>query len=277
MKRKTKKIYVVTHNLEGFECRWSNAIKNNGYDKISRDFLKDLLPNGFGILVKRGSYQSGKDSPKESSLYLHRVIAGLYYNIVGKEIHHLNKIETQNDIWNLVPMEQGIHQEIDGWKDFEKGFNRSIELKKELQIAQFFKEYESQSRAKWSNQSSDGVILMILKLKTSGLSTKKIIKMMKGKAGEKKVREHLRTFCLAKEFSEYLELQLNEEFSDLYAKLDEKWRYVISWEKNKDTNLQEFEAFNNAQIGESDNQANLYLKNNGNEGIYYGYLMEEIF
>ncbi len=228
--------------------------------------------------VKDGAYLNGEDSEKESSLYLQRLVATLYYNAVGLFCHHLNKVKGQNDIWNLIPIEKSLHDEIDGWKNFEKGFNKAIEYKKELQIKQFYKTNSS----RWSLASDEGVIFIIIKLKASGMNTRKIIKRMQDKVCEKKVREYLRFFYFSEEFLEFLESQSIEEFLDLYTNLDSKWMYVVNWEMNKDKNLQEFEALIEAQKSVSNNPEFLLSDYRSDEGIDYGYMnvedmLEELF
>ena len=272
-------IYIAVGNIKDFDCRWASpSLNENGYHKLKTDFLNELLPAGIvDLLFKRGINIHGKIGSSGSKFYVQRLVATLFYITVGLEIHHLMKLKTMNNIWGLIPVNKGIHDRMTAWKDLEREFNKSIELERELQIAQFAKEYESKLKSKWSNQSSEGVILEILQMKVSGMPTAKIIKKMKGKAGEKKVREHLRTFYHAKEFSEYLEAQLGEEFSDLYANLDEKWKYIVKWEKNRNSNINEFLAPKRQKEGINSNSISTRPKDNVSAEIYYGYELEEIF
>lgn len=278
-----EKLYVYVGNNKNSGCRWTTLIKKAyGYRKITLSFLEMIFePSILDEFIKRGCYIDGQKSGSGSSIYVQRFIASLYYVIVGFDAHHLNKIRSQNDIWNIVPIEEKLHKQLDGWADSDKAFNRAIELKKELQIKQF----AETKRTNYSVKSSSDSILKILKLKAQGLSTAEIINKMKGKVGERKIREYLNTFYHAEEFVAYYVSQSEEDFSDLYANLDEKWRYVKNWEKSKNKTLAEFEAFKVAQLQQVEDLADIEVNSNNNADNYYGHIdldeldevLEEIF
>lgn len=237
-------VIFIKENLKNSDCRCTNLIiSENGYYKISREFYLGMYsPKEQNYFTKNGNYISGNDSQSGSSIYLQRHIASFYYDITGLEVHHLDKDPFRNDIWNLVPLPETPHRRIDGYTDFKKGFDEAIELKKELQIKQFSEKEELVKNSKNTLQTRENIILDILRLKAEGLSANGIIKKMRGKVGEKKIRKYLKTFFYAKEFLDYLEIQSDYEFLDLYANLDEKWQFIAKWEKYKDKTLQEFQA-----------------------------------
>lgn len=275
-----EKLYVYVGNAKNSGCRWTTLIKKAyGYRKIPFSFFEMIFkPSVLDELIERGCYITGQKSVCDSSIYVQRFIASLYYVIVGFDAHHLNKIRSQNDIWNIVPIEEKLHKQLDGWTDSDRALNRAIELKKELQIKQFAETKSTNYSVKRSCDS----ILEILKLKAQGLSAKEIIKKMKNKLGERKIREYLKTFYHAEEFVAFYESQTEEDFSDLYANLDEKWRFVTNWEKSKDKTLSEFEAFKFAKLPVVKDLADIEVNSNNNADNYYGHInldaiLEEIF
>lgn len=269
-KWKRMAIYLIVENIKQSGRREIPIeINENGYYKLDRECLIDCLPQQvFSELIKRGIYINGKDSLKDSNVYIQRFVPSLYYNMVELEGHHLMKNKAQSDILHIIPLKTGIHQQIDRLTDIQKGIDKSIEQEKELQIIQFGK--KPQRRL----QNRATVIESILKLKVSGKSTGEIIEAMKPTICDKKVREHLKFFHYASGFLEYLKNQEQEEFAEEYSKLGKEWQFVVEWECIRDKNLQEFWASNRTK---TINKAKIPANSNGDKTSYLRDYLEDIF
>lgn len=270
------KIYMIIDGEKGLDCRWTElSKKDNGYFKVDRDFLIEFMPSEvFEVLVKRGIYINGKDSEKESGVYIQRLILALYYIIVGLQGHHLLKILAQNYISHLIPIKIGVHQELDR-EDFLEGIEQSFEFERKEQIKQFADDEERKLKSRNRLQNREETIIRILELSVKGLSVDEIVQVMDGKVCDKKVREYRNLFPLAEEFLGYLEYQKDKEFSGLYSNLGEKWRYVIKWEERKNKNIAEFLASKMGKKFINSNSTFTPEKDKINQESYYGYLSKE--
>lgn len=271
------KIYMIIDGVQGFDCRWTDlTLNDNGYYKIDRDFLIEFLPpENFNILIKRGIYISGKDSESESDVYIQRLIGALYYCVVGLELHHHMKFLAQNEINTLIPLEKRTHRKIDRM-NFDKGFKKSLEYEKKLQVKQFALSEESKLKSRNTLQNREVTIKKILELKVGGMNFDEIFVAMDGKICDKKIREHINLFPLAEEFLAYLDSQENKEFPDLYSDLDKQWRYIIAWEKRKNENIGEFLASKKGNLVSNSGSAFTPEKSKINKENYYGLISGEI-
>lgn len=269
------KIFIVLCNGQSMDCRWSKLKKKtSGYYKVDREFLLNFLGQKiFDILVRRGMYESGDDSEKESDIYIQRFILTLVYIIIGLQVHHLLKNLAQNDFAHLVPIEVGIHQKVDRM-DFLEGIDKSLKIERTEQIKQFADEEEKKLRSRNYFQSREETIIEILELSVSGMSVDEIVQAMDGKICDKKVREYINLFPQAEGFLKYLKAQENQEFADLYSNLDQKWQCLIDWEQRRDKNIAEFliekmgkEVINSGSAFTPQKQENQWN--------HYGYINEE--
>ena len=110
----TSKYYVIVENIEKpihFELKTVSHIDK--YVVFSKNDLKNNIPNDlYNLLVKRGLYNSAETgySKNNSRCGHYRLVACLYQNILGKEIHHIYKNIGLNDITNIVPIEKPLHE-----------------------------------------------------------------------------------------------------------------------------------------------------------------------
>lgn len=239
-------IILIAENIKQSGWKEIPAYENNytnGYVKLDRDAIKDILPyKDFKSLVKRGCYFEGVDSEKESDIYIHRLVGAIHYSIVGKECHHLDCKKIYSMIINIIPLDHGIHQTINSWGNARRGIEKSLELEKELQIEQFSKT----KRKRWTVQSDVDVVADIINLIATEVSKNQIKETYKDKMSNKTLSKYINYFYYSKDFLEFLENQNITEFTDLFSILGEEWRFVVDWEKNKDKNLQEFEEENSS-------------------------------
>lgn len=151
-------LLIIIENVENsYNIEFSTKINDDGYVLASKRRLKNQLPKElYDFFIENGlniDYEVGLNGM--SDFLVHRLVACLYYNILGLEIHHYNYLSTCNHIWNLQPVEPKIHDEwkkLDRDKEFYLAEEKEIEMKKRY----FDREY----RSKGNNNVVD-----ILKLK----------------------------------------------------------------------------------------------------------------
>lgn len=77
------------------------------YIRMYKNNLKNIIPSKlFKKLCKRGLYKNIKSANNnyDNRIVVHRLVACIHYEILDKEIHHMNKIRSDNWIGNLLPV-----------------------------------------------------------------------------------------------------------------------------------------------------------------------------
>ena len=154
-------ILLIVENIGNpIYLKLKTKFNESGYLITSKRNLKNnLSEKQFKCIIHRGLNEDldiGLNSL--SDFLVHRMVAAVYYNIIGLQIHHLDKSRTNNYIWNLVPIDGAAHL-LMGESDRMEEFDKAIELERALQDEQF--------RRTNRTKVNDEVIEEILKRKES--------------------------------------------------------------------------------------------------------------
>lgn len=157
LKDKSSLLIIIENVENSYAIEFSTKFNKDGYVLASKRRLKNQLPRElYDFLIKRGlnkDLEIGLEG--KSDFLVHRLVACLYYNILGLEVHHFDTTPINNYIWNLVPVEENVHDE---WKklDLYEEFYLALEKEAEMKRKYYTDEY--------STKASNAVI-DILKLK----------------------------------------------------------------------------------------------------------------
>jgi len=216
--------YIIVENIDKpFVKELKTTLNNDGYVVFKRKDLADIIPRGlYKNLINRGLTMTKERGMciNDKQCCWHRLVACLYYNCLGKEVHHINKDILSNEIMNLIPLPNDKHKIID--KDDRNGYNFSIAIQQ-----QKIKKLNSKRNTLANN---DAIIKQVLLLKAQGLKPRTIVKMMSSKICKSKVYQMLKMFYYAKEFLYKLEYREAEMFIDFYGKRWMSWRKIVKFD-----------------------------------------------
>lgn len=154
-------VYIIIENIKNPICAEIKQVFNkNGYITSTKNTLKSIISSSiFKKLIKRGLYKNIESglNKTDNRFSIHRLVSCLYYSILGLEVHHLSKRTNENHIWNLVPLESSIHDEVDN-AEIIKGFYIALEQEEIIQKQQF-------KSIKQTVACNKNLILEILKLR----------------------------------------------------------------------------------------------------------------
>ena len=195
-----------------------------GYITINKADLANNIPLKLRkILAQRGLASNEEIGMKTNKRFCwHRLVACLYYNCIGRFVHHIykNSLDT-NDITNLIVVDEKQHKSIDN--DKKNCIRRGLKIQKILKDELF-------KQPKQTLANNDNIILKILELKKQGHSNKKIIKKLQSKIKQTKIYEHVKTFFYVDDFLKWLESKQNKPIHMLNEKTSKRWRKIIAFE-----------------------------------------------
>lgn len=152
-------LIIIIENIENpMVIEFTTKINQKGYITASKKRLKKQLPQWlYKFFILRGlniDLETGWNG--ESDFLVSRLVACLYYNILGLEVHHWDYLPTENNyIWNLVPVEEEVH---DYWKTLDRTEEHYLALAQEAKLKK--KYFQGENGTKASN-----AVIKILKLK----------------------------------------------------------------------------------------------------------------
>ena len=232
---KVKRFLLIENISQPILLELKPTPNTDGYITMSKKHLNKNLPKK----IIKSFASRGYASPIEiglktnKSFCWHRLVACLYYNCLGKEIHHIMPEDiTCNDITNLIPVNKSFHTSL-----HNMDLSLSISLAREVQSV-LRRKYYTEKQTVASNAE---LIFQILKLKNDGINPNQIIKKVKRSIKKSKVYEILSIFYYSKSFIEWLETQENKEFTELYGNLSESWIKILEFEDCQKHCLQEKE------------------------------------
>ena len=220
-----KQRFILIENIkEPIILELNKQPHREGYITINKADLANNIPYKLlKILAKRGLASSEEIGLRTNKRFCwHRLVACLYYNCIGKFVHHIHKDSRNiNDITNLIVLNEIEHKSIDN--DRINYLERGLEIQKNLKD-NFFKPN------KQTLANNDHIILKILILKKKGLNNRRIIKKLKTKIKQTKVYEHIKTFFYIDDFLRWLESEQNKPIQRLNEKIRKRWQKIIDFE-----------------------------------------------
>lgn len=222
-----KKYYIVVCNLKNSICfELPVNVQENNYARFYKNSLKHNIPlKLYEKLIKKGLFLnlSVGNNSNNSECTIHRLVACLYYNCLGKEIHHISKNKTENHICNLIPVSKKLHIQLDNI-DMESNLYNSelvqIELLKKL-------------KSRMTLAKNDELIYEILGDLTNGFTISELIQKYKSKIKKSTIYNLVAKYILFGDFIIWLKshaLTCNEE---LNGKLSSNWDNIIHFEQAK--------------------------------------------
>ncbi len=194
-------VYLIVENCKT-PCYLSVTTKEPNpykYCTFRKSVLKNFMPKGaFNALINNGLYKdySKAISSIDNLASVHRLNMCLYTDIKDLEVHHNNKIKTDNYIANLTPVEEKLHDALDMLPEPE--FSR-LTNKLHFEFKQSLMKPRRDSVA-----SRDEVVLDIILLLWKGLAPIEIEKKLGGRVHKSKIYEIKNYYFYLDEFLEYL-------------------------------------------------------------------------
>ena len=200
---------------------------SDGYITMNKSELSKILgEKQYKHLAERGLAMTEETALSLNNRFCwHRLVACVYYNCLGKEVHHINKAVTDNNINNLVPLKKSEHQIIENM-DAENGKNSSLW-------------YQEQEKLKIMKQkrktvaSNDNVIEEIIKCFAQGYSVSDIVKKLNRRVKKSSVYKIIGRFHYVKEFLFWLDNYEQQACERLNGNSKKRWEKVIEFENRK--------------------------------------------
>lgn len=205
------KYFLIIENIKNPIIKELKTLKNkDGYIVVSKkDFSQKISLKIRKKLAKRGICFTVENGLKCNKYFcLHRLVACLYFDCIGLEVHHINKNTLCNSILNLVPLTPDFHKLVDN--DLKNGENFAKDVQNHL--------FSKKKKRNQTVANSDNVICEILKYKTCGFPTPKIIDKIQKYAKKSKIYEILNFYYYLEDFIKWLKIQHNQCFSEFYGK-----------------------------------------------------------
>lgn len=135
--KNTKKIFVIVENIKQSKIEELKTFLNpKGYIVFNSNSLKQITgDNVYKKFLKKGLFATyNKQRAEQSRTSIQRLVACLYDDVKGFDIHHINKDKENNQINNLVPLDSYTNKKIDnypykkmvkfGKEEHDKWFNK---------------------------------------------------------------------------------------------------------------------------------------------------------
>ena len=192
----------------------------DGYVTFKKNQLRLKIPSPlYKMLVRNGLYQTKESgfNKNNSYLLLNRLVMCLYQNIIGDEVHHIDKNLEINNIFNLLKISHGLHDKIDNMP-IEEGIkvSRVMQAKDKCKI---FKQPR--------NTLAQNPNLILELLRQNKTSTKKGRKFKICGSTQAAIKNH---FFYKSEFLKLHETLKNKELSALNSNSDNMWKYINLFE-----------------------------------------------
>lgn len=213
-------VYLIVENCKTPCCIKVTTKEPNphSYCTFRKSVLKNFVPSrAFNTLINNGLYKDFTKaiSPMDNLTSVHRLNMCLYTDIKDLEVHHNNKIKTNNYIANLTPVEEKLHDYLDMLPEPE--FSA---LTNKLHF-EFKQSLCKQRRDSVANR--DEVVLDILLLLWKGFSPIEIEKKLNGRVHKSKIYEIKNYYFYLDEFLEYLHNGFVKEVSTFDGIYDYQW------------------------------------------------------
>lgn len=225
MKGYKEDIYVIVENIKKpVLVKLETEAHADKYIVFLKNALRSKIPKGlYKRLAKNGLYGSVENGMKldNTRFGLARLVACLYHNILGLEVHHIYKDVSLNSISSLVPVSREVHIRLDNLP-LEKGIQQSQLLQENL--------LRKSLKPRITLASNDAVILEVLSLRQHDGNRKSIIKKFKKRIGQTKIYEYLGFFFYYSEFQNLLEMSSDEKPQRFNELSFEYWQKVFKYE-----------------------------------------------
>lgn len=221
---KVKRFLLIENISQPILLELKPTPNTDGYITMSKKHLNKNLPKkiikSFASRGYASTIEIGLKTNK--SFCWHRLVACLYYNCLGKEIHHIMpEDKTCNDITNLVPLKKHFHNNL---HKLDLAFATSLARNEQTILRKkSFKENITVA-------NNDELLWEILKLKNTGMKPKSIILIFHKLIKKSKIYEILSFYHYSKEFVIWLKIQQKQCFTELYGNLSEAWNKIIEFE-----------------------------------------------
>lgn len=196
--KKQKHYFVIEENIKKskmFELKVD--IYSDNYVRFNQDSLKEHLEKkSFKKMLQNGLFKSKKVRNYNATTSIQRLVACLYGDITGMEIHHINKDRLDNRFINLVPLDSDTHAEINNLSGEE------LLRQGNLKHKEWVERINKQPRKTLSKNH-----LLIIEILSNSVTktTKELHKQFKNKIKSIKVlRNIVKTFFYNEEFLTYL-------------------------------------------------------------------------
>lgn len=221
------KYYLLIENIaEPILIELKILPHNDGYLIFWKNNIRDNIPKSlYNKLVKRGLSQSQAvgetTNDKRTSVY--RLVACLYQNILGLDVHHMKKNVNLNSINELVPVEIDYHRKVLDKLPPEECITESLKLQQEWKKKIFDKR---------STLAQNGdIIKNVMELLKSGKNPFQIEELVKG-IKSRKIYDHKNYFYYWDDFIKWYENQTETDISEIDANFKNRWKHVLDFEKN---------------------------------------------
>lgn len=205
--------FLIIENINNPIFEKLKVIKNpDNYIVVDKRHFTEIVPIKIRKkLAKRGLCSSFEIGMKANKYFcLHRLVACLYFNCIGFEVHHINKNPSDNYFLNLVPLKTSHHKLIDA--DLQNG---ELFAKEE----QFYLLNKLKKNYKTVASNKD-VLNEFLNLKNKNYSLKEILRKLKRYLKKSKIYELNLFFHYSNEFKNWVITLADMDFPEDYGKIE---------------------------------------------------------
>lgn len=192
--------YIIKENVKNPKMSELKVdIYRDNYIRLNQDGLKEILGEKiFKKLLQNGLFKSKKKRDYNARTSMQRLVACLYANITGFEIHHINKNKSDNRFVNLVPLDGDTNKRIE---------NLPTEEMIQFGETKHNEWVEQINKRKRSTLSENSLLIYDILSHSIGKKVKEVHRLFKDKIKSIKViGKILNTFFYKENFLKYLKL-----------------------------------------------------------------------
>lgn len=208
-------------HTDGYIIFWKNNIRNN----IPKSLYNKLVKNGLYSKPSVGMIEQDRITA------LHRLIACLYSNIQGLDIHHIFKDVRQNSICSLVPVEKSLHIKLD--RDEINGIQESLDIQTKWKNSIF-------RRHRNTLAQNVELIYLVMSMLSDGFNVNEIVKRINRKIKSSKIYELKRLYYHWQDFVKWLESDMDIETQEFNGNFLGRWEKVLKFEAVEPQQIQLF-------------------------------------
>ena len=197
---------------------------SENYVVFLKNNLRGKLPPAlFNKLARNGLYSTIENGIKEDDTRfgLNRLIACLYQNILGLQVHHIDKKLHWNDVTSIVPIDKDKHNWIHSLLNGE-----DIVESRKLQAEQKNKIF----KRRHTLASNNDLVFELIKMKSQNMKPKEIIKLLKGKLKKSTIYANIKYFFYPNEFLKWIIGKKNITLPPLDGKFNERWQKILEFD-----------------------------------------------
>ena len=219
------KIFMLIENIPNPILIELERAKNPKYPTYGKDSVRNFIPTDlYNTLASNGLFEKLKTAHNEhdSEFGIYRLQYCLYANILGNEIHHIDKQKKNNKLKNLVKMKLRFHRKVD---------NMPIPEGIRVSLAEQLKQRKEIFKPKKQTLARNAkLIVQILQLKEN-MSVSEVLEEIDNKLGKSSVYGILKFYFYSAEFVAELKAKRDKTFPPLDGNFKKRWENVLEFEE----------------------------------------------